>query len=44
MIVKIFYSRARLTASDSDTHEALNPCIKALWQKLKNMLVKYGMA
>ena len=30
---KILYSCTKLIASNSDTDEALNPCIKSLWQK-----------
>ena len=30
---KIFHSSNKLIATDSDIDEALNPCIKALWQK-----------
>ena len=32
MIVKS-YSCTKLLASNSDIDEALNPCIKSLWQK-----------
>ena len=30
---KILYSCTKLIASNSDNDEALNPCIKSLWQK-----------
>ena len=30
---KILYPCTKLIASNSDTDEALNPCIKSLWQK-----------
>ena len=41
---KIFHSSNKLIASDSDIDEALNPCIKALWQKQIIMLVKIRLS
>ena len=36
MIVKSSYSSTKLITSDSDVEGTFNPCIKALWQKIKN--------
>ena len=40
MIVKIFYSRARLTASDSDTHEAFKSMHQSIMTKVKKYACK----